>query len=184
MKEMFIEVIDFDVVDPTTYSFHYANDEWHKFHNIYITSDGKRWNWLDGMWFEVKDGEEPQKGYKFSNRSKSNLATCHPKLQKIFNEVIKHTDCIILEGHRTIERQKELVAKGVSKTMNSKHLSSPSRAVDVAPFPLDWDDIKGFKNLGKIVIYTADKLGIKIEWGGDWNSFKDYPHYQLANEEK
>ena len=98
--------------------------------------------------------------------------------------MIKNTDCIVLEGQRTIERQRELVAQGVSKTMNSKHLSSPSRAVDVAPYPIDWKDIKRFVILGEIVKTIAEKMEIEIEWGGDWNSFKDYPHYQLADEEK
>jgi peptidoglycan LD-endopeptidase CwlK len=125
---------------------------------------------------------------RFSQKSLDQLATCEPELQRLFNAVINHWDCIILEGHRTEEQQKENVRKGVSKTMNSKHLHSPSRAVDVAPFPLDWNDLERFKIFGGFVLGMAAALGIPIVWGGDWNgnkkftdqTFFDYPHFELV----
>ena len=57
---------------------------------------------------------------KFSEQSKARLATCHPDLQRVFNEVIKHVDCTIIEGVRSINTQKEYVRTGKSKTMDSE----------------------------------------------------------------
>ena len=121
--------------------------------------------------------------YKFSKRSKDNLATADEKLQLLFNEVIKEFDCTVIEGHRSLKRQKELFDKGASQidgiSKKGKHNYFPSRAVDVVPYPLDWNDIESFKKLGEVVKRKAKELNIKIEWGGDWVSFKDYPHWQI-----
>jgi peptidoglycan L-alanyl-D-glutamate endopeptidase CwlK len=120
---------------------------------------------------------------KYSNKSKARLLTCHPLLRLIMNQVIKEIDCSILEGARGEERQNDLCAQGRSKVKypNSKHNTKPySVAVDVVPYPLDWNDLASFKKLGKIVMKKAKELGIKLEWGGAWKTFKDYPHYQLA----
>lgn len=126
---------------------------------------------------------------KYSSRSKSRLATCDPKLQKLFNEVIKHWDCTILEGMRDEETQNEYFRTGRSKLKfpSSKHNSSPSRAVDAAPYPIDWQDIERFRAFGGFVLGVAAALGIKIRWGGDWDgdrsfkdqSFNDLPHFEL-----
>ena len=138
--------------------------------------------------------------YKFSKRSKGNLATADEKLQKLFNEVIKEIDCTVIYGHRTPEEQFELFKKGRERidgwwqvvdkskvvtnldgnTKKSKHNYYPSKAVDVVPYPLDWNDIESFKLLGSVVKRKALELGIDIEWGGDWKSLKDYPHYQIS----
>lgn len=137
--------------------------------------------------------------FKFSKRSLNNLATADEKLQLLFNEVIKEIDCTVICGHRTPEEQFELFKKGREKidgwwqvldkskvvtnvdgsTKKSKHNYYPSKAVDVVPYPLDWNDIDSFKLLGSVVKRKAMELGIDIEWGGDWNSFKDYPHFQI-----
>ena len=79
---------------------------------------------------------------KFGRRSKERLATCDEKLQKVFNEVIKHVDCSVLEGHRSEERQNKLYEEGKTKVKYPKgrHNASPSLAVDVAPYPIDWND--------------------------------------------
>lgn len=85
-------------------------------------------------------------------------------------------------GVRTPERQAELVKKGASKTLISKHLPQKDgygHAIDLAPYPVEWANIKRFKDLGALMKRAAKELGIEIEWGGDWKSFKDYPHYQL-----
>ena len=121
--------------------------------------------------------------YKFSKRSKDNLATADEKLQLLFNEVIKEFDCTVIEGHRSLERQKELFDKGASQidgiSKKGKHNYFPSRAVDVVPYPLDWNDIESFKLLASVVKRKALDLGINVQWGGDWVSFKDYPHWQI-----
>ncbi len=127
---------------------------------------------------------------KFGTRSKTALETAHPKLQELFNEVIKHWDCTVLEGHRSQERQDKMVQKGTSKLRwpNSKHNSAPSRAVDVAPWPIVWGDTERFYAFGGFVVGVATMMGIKIRWGGDWDSdrevkdqkFIDLPHFELV----
>lgn len=121
--------------------------------------------------------------YKFSKRSKDNLSTADEKLQLLFNEVIKEFDCTVIEGHRSLERQKELFYKGASQidgiSKKGKHNYFPSRAVDVVPYPLDWNDIESFKLLASVVKRKALDLGINVQWGGDWKNFKDYPHWQI-----
>lgn len=137
--------------------------------------------------------------FKFSKRSLNNLATADEKLQLLFNEVIKEIDCTVIYGHRTPEEQFELFKKGreridgwwqvVDKSKvvtnldgtikKSKHNYYPSKAVDVVPYPLDWNDIDSFKLLASVVKRKAMELGIDVEWGGDWTSFKDYPHWQI-----
>ena len=135
--------------------------------------------------------------FKFSKRSLNNLVTADEKLQLLFNEVIKEIDCTVIYGHRTPEEQFELFKKGrerkdgwwvkVGATVTnldgnikkSKHNYLPSKAVDVVPYPLDWNDIESFKSLAIVVKKKADELGIEVEWGGDWTSLKDYPHWQV-----
>ena len=138
--------------------------------------------------------------YKFSKRSRDNLSTASENLQRLFNEVIKEIDCTVICGHRSSEEQFELYKKGrVNKDFKwivvdkskvvtnidgrakkSNHNYLPSRAVDVVPYPLDWNDIAAFKKLGEVVKRKAKELGIKISWGGDWQTLKDYPHYEEA----
>lgn len=127
---------------------------------------------------------------KYSQLSRKRLGTCHPKLQLLFNEVIKHWDCAILEGRRSLERQKELVARGASRTMNSMHLREPSLAVDAAPYPVDWNDHERFLAFGGFVLGVASQLGVDVVWGRDWDgdrdlrdqTFNDSPHFQLRGE--
>ena len=117
------------------------------------------------------------------------LGSCHSDLQRLFNEVIKHYDCTILEGHRTEDRQNELYENGKSKVKfpNSKHNSFPSMAVDVVPYPIDWDDTRRFYMFVGIVRGIASQLGINIRCGADWDgdlevkdqNFHDLPHFEL-----
>lgn len=127
----------------------------------------------------------------FSKRSLDNLNTAHPDLQKLFNEVIKYRDITILCGHRGKEEQDAAFAAKQSKLKypNSKHNKIPSLAVDVAPYPINWSDINGFKELASFVLQKAKELGISIRWGGDWDgdgdskdeTFLDFPHYELRD---
>ena len=146
----------------------------------------------------------------FGAASLAQLATTHPDLQRVFTEVVKHWDCKVLEGERTEAQAKANVAKGVSKTPDSKHLRRCSKypvgvdAVDVAPFPLHWPtrakdttpaevtratkDVALFYFFAGYVLATADALGVKLRYGGDWNgnraiddqSFDDCVHFELV----
>jgi peptidoglycan L-alanyl-D-glutamate endopeptidase CwlK len=118
---------------------------------------------------------------KFSRTSLDRLETCHADLQRLMHAVIEEVDCTILCGHRTQDEQDKAFAAGNSKLRfpHSKHNKFPSRAVDVAPWPIDWKDIGAFRKLSEVVKRKAHELEIDIEWGGDWRSFKDYPHYEL-----
>jgi peptidoglycan L-alanyl-D-glutamate endopeptidase CwlK len=126
----------------------------------------------------------------FSQRSLSKLETCHEDLQRLFKEVVKHIDCTILQGTRGEEEQNEYFAKGLSKVKypNSKHNSLPSMAVDVAPYPIDWNDKERFYYFAGIVKGIATQMGIDLISGCDWDndndlrdqSFMDLPHYQLG----
>lgn len=124
---------------------------------------------------------------KFSKQSAAKLATCHPDLQKLFNEIIKTRDCTIICGARTLEEQQKAFAGGFSKldgiNKKSKHQISReqplSLAVDVLPYPINWNDKTGHDNFARAVKVTAEHLGINVKWGGDFKSFKDAPHWEL-----
>ena len=131
--------------------------------------------------------------FKFGSKSSRNLSTVHGKLQDIFFEVIKEYDCSILCGLRTQEDQDEAFHTGRSTKQwpDSKHNQSPSIAVDVAPYPIDWDDGKRFYHFAGYVKAVADSMGIRIRWGGDWDDdndlndqqFFDLVHFELELEE-
>jgi len=129
--------------------------------------------------------------YKFSQRSKERLFTCHPDIIRVMKEVIKGVDCTILEGHRHKEKQDDVYQQGLSQVMwpNSKHNQEPSLAVDVAPYPIDWNDTNRFYYFGGYVLGVADQLGINLRWGGDWDQdndlsdqhFMDLVHFELRS---
>ena len=119
--------------------------------------------------------------YKFSQRSLDNLSTCHPDLIRLMNEVIKHIDITVLCGHRGEAAQNLAFANHTSqlKWPHGNHNKIPSLAVDIAPWPVDWDNEAAFYTVAHVVKHLAEKLGIPIVWGGDWKGFKDLPHYEL-----
>ena len=120
--------------------------------------------------------------YKFGKRSTKNLSEAHEDLQKIFREVIKHHNCSVLEGFRTEEEQNYLNKTGKSMLVwpKSKHNVKPTKAVDVVPYPIDWDDIPRFREFCSFVKGVAAGMGIELVSGGlDWVTFKDYPHFEL-----
>lgn len=127
---------------------------------------------------------------KFSAKSLDILATCHPHLQKLMKAVIAETDITILCGHRGEEAQNLAFKNHTSqiKWPNGKHNRMPSLAVDIAPYPIEWDNLQRFRDLAVIVKRIANDLDIPIEWGGDWGwkngrqtGFVDLPHYQLIS---
>jgi len=126
---------------------------------------------------------------KFGSRSKERLTTCDEILQKVFNEVIKYVDCSVLEGHRGEERQNRLFEEGKTKVTypNGRHNSNPSNAVDVTPYPINWEDRERQTLFAGFVIGIARSMGITLRWGGDWdmdfevmdNRFDDFPHFEI-----
>lgn len=134
---------------------------------------------------------------KFGKRSKEALDSCHPDLKEIMNEAIKYYDFSVLEGHRSVERQLALYTDGKSKIdgvkKKGKHNYYPSRAVDIVPYPVDWEDANRFHFLAGLIFGIAERLRVegkithKLRWGGDFNmnmdfedqKFIDYPHFEL-----
>ena len=127
----------------------------------------------------------------FSKLSLDRLRTCDVRLQRLFEKVVAGFDCTVICGHRTKEEQDEAVRLGRSKTSwpTSKHNSAPSRAVDVAPYPVDWNDRSRFYYFAGYVLGVASELGIRVRHGGDWNmdrkvadeTFVDLPHFELMD---
>lgn len=117
----------------------------------------------------------------FSKSSLDKLATVDRKLYDICIEVLKELDITILVGHRNQQDQNIACASGRSRTPwpTSKHNSSPSQAVDVAPYPIDWNDTEGFKKLNDLMQAAAQKLGYNIKWGGDFTTLSDKDHWEL-----
>ena len=121
-------------------------------------------------------------GYSLGSRSKKRLEGVHPDLVRVVERAIELTevDFTVLEGMRTVARQKKLVAKGASTTMNSRHLTG--HAVDIGAWvdgTVRWDWPLYYK-LADAMKQAAKELNVDLEWGGDWKSFKDGPHYQLS----
>ena len=131
---------------------------------------------------------------RFGKRSKERLKGVDAKLQNVLNEVVKYFDITIIEGLRSQERQNELVAQGKSKTKFGKHVQG--KAVDIAPYPIDWNARDDFHYLGGFMLGMAASMGIKIRWGGDWNAsslskgqrttkdnnFDDLVHFEILDD--
>lgn len=128
----------------------------------------------------------------FGTRSKRQLRSCHPRLQELFNTVVEQYDCTVLEGHRGEAAQNAAFASGNSKLKwpNGKHNAYPSRACDVSPYPIDWENTKRFYHFAGFVQGVATGMGIQIRWGGDWDGdndlddqkFNDLVHFELVGE--
>ena len=121
--------------------------------------------------------------FKFSQRSENNLKGVDPDLVKIVRRALQLSpvDFGITEGLRTVERQRQLVAAGKSQTMNSRHISG--HAVDVFAYPTSagsWE-WKYYEQIATAFKQAAKELNIPVEWGGDWKTLKDGPHFQLPH---
>lgn len=122
-------------------------------------------------------------GYKLGTRSEQRLKGVHPDLVKVVRRAIEISpiDFTVLEGKRTVERQRELFAKKATRTMKSRHIHG--FAVDIAPLvngEVRWD-WPLYNQLSKVVKQAAKDVKVPVEWGGDWTSFKDGPHWQLPH---
>lgn len=114
-------------------------------------------------------------------RSIARLQDVHPDLVRVVRRAaaLSSLDFTVLEGLRTLARQKQLLAQGATRTLNSRHLTG--HAVDLAPMidgTVSWD-WPLYHRLAKIVKAAAAQENVPIVWGGDWRTFKDGPHWEL-----
>tara|TARA_R110000765_G_scaffold85912_11_gene165509 strand:+ start:1687 stop:2082 length:396 start_codon:yes stop_codon:yes gene_type:complete len=127
----------------------------------------------------------------FGKKSKERLGDLDPGLRTVLEDAIELTDFTVLETIRGKHIQDKLYAEGKStlKYPESKHNSYPSLAVDIAPYPIDWEDSKRFVYLAGIIMGIAAKHGVKVRWGGNWDqddviiddqNFDDLPHFEVA----
>ena len=118
-------------------------------------------------------------GYSLGKRSLENLEGVHPDLVAVVERAIEITeqDFTVIEGLRSVERQRELLNAGKSTTMNSRHITG--HAVDICPWPVSWVWPE-FYPIADAMKQAAEELDIDLQWGGDWKSFPDAPHFQLS----
>ena len=130
---------------------------------------------------------------KLGKRSKKRLEGVDSRLIDLLERVCKYFDITVIEGKRSQERQNMLVEQGKSKTKFGKHVQG--KAVDIAPYPIDWNARDDFHYLGGFVLGVAASMGVKLRWGGDWNasstyqgkrttkdnSFDDLVHFELID---
>ena len=141
--------------------------------------------------------------YKLSERSLNSLKGVNPNLVKVVERAIELTeqDFLVLEGVRSKEQcyinygkgrtAAQCSAKGVptkyaqpnlskvtwlNNPLASKHVTG--NAVDLVPYPINWNTISKFTTISKAMKQAAKELGVDLEWGGDWTK-KDYPHFEL-----
>ena len=125
--------------------------------------------------------------YKFGKRSRDRLKGVDSRLVNVLNELIKIMDVTVIEGLRSAERQEELLAKGATKVKYSKHMEG--KAVDICPYPIDWDDRDRFHYMGGMIRGIAKQLNVNVRWGGDWdsdgevkdNNFDDLVHIEIKD---
>lgn len=128
----------------------------------------------------LPDGPQVVKdsGFRLGATSLKRLATCHPILIAVAKRAIQLTtqDFTVFEGVRTVERQRELMRRGVTRTMNSKHLPQAdgmSHAFDLVPWingKAEWD-WEGCYRIAYAVDRAATEQGVadRIRWGAAWD---------------
>lgn len=123
--------------------------------------------------------------FQLSARSRQRLVGVHPDLVRVVERAIELTgvDFMVFEGLRSLETQRRYVDKGVSKTLNSRHLTG--HAVDLVPLDegqASWSWPLCHK-VAAAVKQAAKECGVAVEWGGDWRSFPDGAHFQLPRKQ-
>jgi peptidoglycan L-alanyl-D-glutamate endopeptidase CwlK len=136
--------------------------------------------------------------FKLGKRSTRNLNTATEGLQRVVRRALSYgiMDFSVTEGHRSLERQKELYDDGKSGKdgiiKKGKHNSVPSQAVDLMPYPATvnginvWDDKQRFCVLAGLLLAASVEEGVKLRWGGDWDgdgnnadsTLHDLPHIE------
>ena len=119
--------------------------------------------------------------FKLSRRSLERMQGVHPDLVKVVLLAIQLTevDFGVTEGVRTIEKQREYVAKGASKTLNSRHLTG--HAVDLVAYigaDVNWS-WPLYHKIADAMKRAANSLNVPIVCGADWKKFPDGPHFEL-----
>ena len=125
---------------------------------------------------------------KFSTRSLANLATCHKDAQITASRAIERFDFAVIDGQRGKDKQEAYFRSGKSKLHfpDSLHNHAPSMAMDCVPWPVNYNDIPRFEEMARVIKEVAAELlaeGLithRVEWGGDWPTFKDYAHFQFV----
>ena len=126
----------------------------------------------------------------FGQKSVELLSGCDRRLYDICSDAIKIMDFTIITGHRNQAEQDADFAAGRSKLKwpDGKHNATPSWAVDIAPYPVDWQDLSRFYVLAGIMLACAAARGVKLRWGGNWNGdfdlknnkFQDIGHFEIV----
>tara|TARA_R110000824_G_scaffold319138_2_gene506244 strand:- start:418 stop:816 length:399 start_codon:yes stop_codon:yes gene_type:complete len=130
---------------------------------------------------------------RLGKRSKKRLEGVDSRLIALLERVCKYFDITVIEGKRSQERQDLLVEQGKSKTKFGKHVQG--KAVDISPYPIDWNARDDYHYLGGFVLGIATQMGLNIRWGGDWsdsslsenqrttkdNSFDDLVHFEIKD---
>ena len=120
-------------------------------------------------------------------KARERLGTIHADLARVIERAANSSDVdiAVLEGVRSLERQRKLLASGATTTLRSRHLPNArdglARAVDIAPVvdgEVRWD-WPLYHRLAAVVKNAATQENVPVEWGGDWRTFKDGPHWQL-----
>jgi peptidoglycan L-alanyl-D-glutamate endopeptidase CwlK len=119
---------------------------------------------------------------KLSAASQARLDGAHPLLRKLFTAVAAKANIMVLDSQRGKAAQERAFALGHSRAHfgQSAHNWSPAVALDVVPYPVDWNNLQRFRDLAKIVKAEAAKQGVPLTWGGDWTKLRDMPHYELT----
>ncbi len=123
---------------------------------------------------------------RFGKKSRERLKGVDSSLVNVLNEAVKLMDITVIEGLRSQARQDRLLASGATKVKYSKHLEG--KAVDVAPYPIDWSDRDRFHYMGGMIRGIGQQMGINIRFGADWdsdgetkdNNFDDLVHIELV----
>lgn len=131
----------------------------------------------------MKRRESP---YRLSKTSLARLKGVDQRLVSLVYEMLWYIDVSVIEGLRTLEQQRQNVAKGVSQTLKSKHLEG--KAVDLWPYPVP-RQVNGqldsrseaWNRMAFVAGYCAGQLGLKLTWGGEWKTLVDKPHFQLED---
>ena len=121
--------------------------------------------------------------FKLSKKSQERLETCDERLITIVNDVCKVIDVTVLCGHRGKEEQEKAFNEGKSRAHfgQSYHNALPSLAVDIAPYPINWDvNDPRWEIMCNLVLYIANRYGIKVKLGRDFTNLKDYPHIEIG----
>lgn len=118
-----------------------------------------------------------------SKKSEELLNECDDRLVKICNEVVKFFDFSVLVAYRNEVEQNKAFADRRSKLKfpNSKHNLIPSKAIDIAPYPINFKDTHSFFYLAGLMMATAKKHNIRLRWGGDFNMNNDFTDSELMD---